>query len=77
MYLLAKFGSNRSYGDGDTNSYIIKNSPSRPAILGDFQNQEYRFTIPKSLTWLAEKQEKEEYRQLQSAIRLAQTQCVW
>ena len=44
------------------------NSPPRPAILRDFQNQEYQFTIPKSRTRLAEKREEgeEEHKQLQS-----------
>ena len=49
------------------------NSLPRSAILRDFQNQEYRFTIPKFLTRLAEKQEKEgekEYKQLQNVMPL-------
>ena len=49
------------------------NSPPRSAILRDFQNQEYRFTIPKFLTRLAKKQEKEgekEYKQLQNVMPL-------
>ena len=49
------------------------NSSPRSVILGDFQNQEYRFTIPKFLTRLAENQEKEgdeEHRQLQNVMRL-------
>ena len=39
-------------------------SPTRYVILRDFQNQEYRFTIPKSWTRLAEKRE-DEHKQLQ------------
>ena len=40
------------------------NSPPRSAILRDFQNQEYRLIIPKSLTRVAEKlEEKEEEKQ--------------
>ena len=49
------------------------NSPPRFVILEDFQNQEYRFTIPKFLIRLAENQEKEgdeEHRQLQNVMRL-------
>ena len=49
------------------------NSPPRSVILGDFQNQEYRFTIPKFLTRLAANEEKEgdeEHRQLQNVMRL-------
>ena len=52
-------------------------SPSWSAILGNFQNQEYRFTIPKSRTRLAEKRKegkKVERRQLQSVIRFMQMQ---
>ena len=54
------------------------NSPPRSAILGDFQNQDYRFTIPKSRIRLAEKreEEEEEHRQQQSVMRFKQTQKV-
>ena len=47
------------------------------AILIDFQNHEYRFTVPKSRTRLAEKPAEEveqEHRQLQRVIRFTQTQ---
>ena len=37
----------------------------RTAILRDFQNQEYRFPIPKSLIRQTEKQEKEDKEQWQ------------
>ena len=49
------------------------NSPPRFVILEDFQNQEYRFTIPKFLIRLAENQEKEgdeEHRQLENVMHL-------
>ena len=51
-------------------------SPPRSAILRNWQNQEYRFTIPKPRTWLAEKreEEEEESRQLQSVMRITRTQ---
>ena len=48
------------------------NSLRRCAILTCFQNQEYRFTIPKFLTRLVEKRE-EEHRQLQSVMHFTQT----
>ena len=50
------------------------NSPSRFAILRDFKNQEYQFTIPKTRIRLTEKREEreKENRQLQSAMRFAQ-----
>ena len=52
------------------------NSSPRSAILGDFQNQEYRFTIPKSRTRLAKKRGKreEDQRQLESVMRFRQSQ---
>ena len=50
------------------------NSPPQSAILRDIQNQEYRFKIPKSRIRLAEKQQEEEHRQLQSVMRDTQTQ---
>ena len=83
MYLPAKFGGHRSYGNGDINSYIITwtpwkklNSLPQSAILRDFKNQEYRFTILKSRTRLAEKddEEGEEHRKLQSVLHFKQTQ---
>ena len=49
------------------------NSPPRSVILEDFQNQEYRFTIPKFLIRLAENQGKEgdeEHRQLENVMHL-------
>ena len=55
--------------------YLLAKSGSHwPAILIDFQNYEQRFTIPKSRTWLTEKQkeeegEQEEHRQLSSVTR--------
>ena len=36
------------------------NSPPRSALLRDFQNQEWRITIPKSRIRLGEKQEDEQ-----------------
>ena len=65
-----------SYGNEDINSHINSymnnleeaESPPRSARWSDFQNQEYRFTIPKSPTRLARKQrqqEDEKHRQLQ------------
>ena len=54
----------------------LLNSPSRSAILPDFYNQEYRFTISKSRIRQVEKQEKEEeeeHRQLQSVLLFTQT----
>ena len=50
------------------------NSPSRFAILRDFKNQEYQFTIPKTRIRLTEKREEREKEnmQLQSAMRFAQ-----
>ena len=56
MYLLAKFDVHGSYENVDINSYInfyMINSErakrtARSPILRDFQNQEYRFTIPKT-----------------------------
>ena len=48
----------------------------RSAILKDFQCQEYRFTIPKSRTRLAEKREEKEHMQLQGLLRFTQTQRV-
>ena len=56
--MLAKFGGHRFYGNGDVISRIPwkkLNSLPRTVILREFQNQEYRFTIPKSRTKLAEK----------------------
>ena len=46
------------------------------AISEDFQNQEYRFTTPKSWSRVAEKQEegKEECRKLQSVKHFMQMQ---
>ena len=45
------------------------------AILRDFQNHEYRFTVPKSRARLAEKpaEGEQEHRQLQRVIRFTQT----
>ena len=43
-------------------------------LIPCFQNQKYRFTIPKSRTRLAEKREEEEHRQLYSVLRFTQTQ---
>ena len=78
---IAKFGDLRSYRDGDINSDIKSyvdtfGKAERTAILRDFQNQEYRFPIPKSLIRQTEKQEKEdkEHWQLQSFSRFTQTQ---
>ena len=56
MYLLAKFGGYRSHGNVDINSHInfdmiaseIAKCTTRSPKLRDFQNQEYRFTIPKA-----------------------------
>ena len=51
------------------------NSLSQSVTLRDFQNQKYRFTISKTWSRLAEKQEVgEEHRQLQSVVRFMQTQ---
>ena len=51
------------------------NSPPQPALLRDFRNQEYRFTILKFQTRLAEKRDEEgEYRQLLSVLRFTQKQ---
>ena len=86
MYLVAKFGGHRSYGNGDTNSYINSytntpkklNSPPRSVMLIDFQNHEYRFTIRKTCTRLVERQQQQQQqqqqRQLQSVIRFTQKQ---
>ena len=49
------------------------NLPLRSAILIDFQNQGYRFTVPKPQRSGEEKKEGGE-RQLQSVIRYKQTQ---
>ena len=50
------------------------NSVPQSAILKDFQNQEYRFTIPKSRTWHAEEQEEWEEEKQAIAKRYTQTQ---
>ena len=61
IYLLAKFGSYRSYENGDINSYISsylntleKAELITSVILRYFQNQGYRFTVRKSRTRLVE-----------------------
>ena len=85
MYLLAKFGGHRSYGNEDIifyiNSHINTLEKAEPIaqsyILREFQNQEHWFSTPKSRTWLAEKLEEEEYRQLQSVMRFTLTQEVF
>ena len=46
------------------------NSPPLPAILRDFQNQEYRFTIPKSWTRLAKKTRSRKKRRRRQAIAM-------
>ena len=46
----------------------------RSAILIDFQNQGYRFTVPKPQRSGEEKKEEGGERQLQSVIRYKQTQ---
>ena len=50
------------------------NSVPQSAILKDFQNQEYRFTIPKSRTWHAE--EQEEWEEEKQAIAKRYTNAV-
>ena len=85
MYLLVKFGSPRSYENGDINfnisSYMSTlENIELTALVRHFerfsksQNQEYWFTIPKSPTRLAEKPEKQEHWQLQSVLRFKKTQ---
>ena len=80
MYLLAEFVGDKSYRNGDINSHINSymdalDSQLRCAILQDFQNQEYRFTFPKSWVRLAEKtEEEEEHRQLQYVLHFTQAQ---
>ena len=68
MYLPAKFGGQRSYGNGDISScvscYMDTSGKAELTalitILRDFESQEYRFVIRKSQTRLSEKQEGEE-----------------
>ena len=70
MYLLANFGGQRSYGNGNINSYInpFMNSSEKAEIspsirhIENFQNQEYQFTILKSWTGLPEKRKEEDNR---------------
>ena len=54
----------------------VLNSPLSSAILRDFRDQKYRFTVPKIRTWLLERQE-EEHRQLQSVMRFSQMQKLY
>ena len=59
------------------NTFKKLKSPPQSSILRNFQNQKYRFKIPKSRTRLAEKRKEgkgEEHRQLQSVMRFTQTQ---
>ena len=84
MYLLVKFGSHRSYGNGDMNSFISSymNTLEKAELTTSdrhyerFPNQDYQFTIPKSQTRLVEKreEEEEERRQLQRIMRFTQIQ---
>ena len=86
MYLLVKFGSHRSYGNGDMNSFISSymNTLEKAELTSSdrhferFPNQDYQFTIPKSQTRLVKKQEEEEEeeerRQLQRIMRFTQIQ---
>ena len=69
IYLLAKFGSYRSYENGDINSYISsylntleKAELITSVILRYFQNQGYRFTVRKSRTRLVEKPKEKKKR---------------
>ena len=79
MYLLAKFGGHKSYGSEDINFYMTTSEKvqltTSICILWDFQNQEHRFTIPKSLTQFVEKQQQkeEERRKLQSVMNFTQS----
>ena len=52
------------------------NSLLQSAILQDFLDHEYQFTLPKSQIQLAENREGEEHRQLQSVLRFMQMQPV-
>ena len=85
MYLFAKFGGHNSYENEDINSYVNSYMTTSEkarltasiCILWRFQNQEYQFTIPKSRTWLAEKEQQKEEKdhwQLQSVMNFRQTQ---
>ena len=90
MYLLTKFGGHRFHRNEHFKFYINSawipwkklSSPPRSAILRDFLNQEYRFTIPKTRRQLAEKREEEEEQEekdhwvLQCVMRFTQTQLV-
>ena len=85
MYLLAKFGDNRSHRNGNINSYIssymdtLENVALTASIrhIARFLKSEisiYNSEIPPRL---AEKQEakKKEHRQLLNVLSFMQTQC--
>ena len=75
MYQLAKFGSHRSYGNGDFNSCINSYMNILEKAELTASKSGIPFTIPKFLTRLAEKrEEEEEHRQLQSVMCSTHTQ---
>ena len=84
MYLLAKFGSHGSYGNGDINSYISScrttlekgNSPASVHDIERFSKSEIRIYNSKIPDTVGRKREGEgeEHRQLQNIMRITRTQ---
>ena len=80
MYLIAKFGGHRFYGNGDINSYL--NNSQKSDLTASVHHIE-RFTksglsiydskVPDS-AGAKKREEEEESRQLQSLTRITQTQ---
>ena len=80
MYLLTKFGGHMSYGNGDINFYIIsymetlEKAEFITSICGPARFLKSVISIDILRKTFAEKQQEEEYKQLQSVLCFTQTQ---